>query len=227
MSTDDSFKKEPESLGNQLAENLNRNVMRQFARDRASAARGDTVYDSEWTPPTGMALILDAAVFAAYKHREGTRKDEEESPYINHPLEVARTLAIEGGVQDDIILAAAILHDTIEDTKTEERELRARFGREVASIVVEVTDDETLPKAERKRLQIEHAHSLSPRAKLVKLADKIANVRDVLYRPPADWSAERREEYVEWARRVVEQLHGVNEGLKTVFAEACKHRPTE
>lgn len=88
--------------------------------------------------------------------------------------------------------------------KTEERELRARFGREVASIVVEVTDDKTLPKAERKRLQIEHAHSLSPHAKLVKLADKIANVRDVLYRPPTDWSAERREEYVEWARQVVE-----------------------
>jgi GTP diphosphokinase / guanosine-3',5'-bis(diphosphate) 3'-diphosphatase len=128
---------------------------------------------------------------------------------------------IEGGVQDEIVLAAAILHDTIEDTETEERELRARFGEDVASIVVEVTDDKTLPKAERKRHQIEHAHSLSRRAKLVKLADKIANVRDVLYRPPSDWSAQRREEYIEWARQVVEQMRGVSESLETVFDQAC------
>src|ERR1041384_6973072 len=126
-----------------------------------------------------IALLLKALHFAANKHRDQRRKDIDASPYINHPIEVAETLARVGGVTDLVTLQAAILHDTIEDTTTTPEELEAAFGAEVRRVVEECTDDTKLPKADRKRLQIEHAPHLSHRAKLVKLGDKIANVRSV------------------------------------------------
>jgi guanosine-3',5'-bis(diphosphate) 3'-pyrophosphohydrolase len=161
--------------------------------------------------------ILRAAVFAAEKHRDQRRKDAEASPYINHPLTVARLLAEEGGITDPDVLCAALLHDTIEDTATTAHELREVFGDRVTSIVLELTDDKSLPKAERKRLQVEHAASLSTEAKLVKLADKIANVRDIIHSPPADWPASRKTEYFAWAASVVKGLHGVSPTLECEF----------
>ena len=134
-----------------------------------------------------LKLVLRAAEFAADRHRSQRRKDVEASPYINHPLTVAAILAEEGDVTDATVLAAALLHDTVEDTQTSIAEVEQLFGREVASIVAEVTDDKSLEKAERKRLQVERAHSKSEGAKLVKLADKIANLRDIAACPPADW----------------------------------------
>ena len=138
-----------------------------------------------------LALLLKALAFAAHKHRDQRRKDAEASPYINHPIALAEVLAGEGGISDVEVLAAALLHDTIEDTATTAAELRAEFGERIAAMVEEVTDDEKLPKAERKRLQIVHAAALSPGAKLVKLADKICNLRDVAERPPAQWNLQR------------------------------------
>jgi len=140
-------------------------------------------------------MILKAASFAAVKHRDQRRKDAAASPYINHPLELARVLADVGGVTDAATLCAALLHDTIEDTDTTRDELARQFGEEVAALVAEVTDDKSLPKAERKRLQVEHAATISDKAKRVKLADKICNLRDVATSPPSDWSLERRREY--------------------------------
>ena len=134
-----------------------------------------------------LALLLKALAFAAHKHRDQRRKDPEASPYINHPIALADVLVNEGGVTDVEVLCAALLHDTVEDTATTPDELAEAFGARVASIVAEVTDDTRLPKAERKRLQIEHAGALSTQAKLVKLADKICNLRDVAQRPPASW----------------------------------------
>ena len=128
-------------------------------------------------------LILRAAAFAARKHRDQRRKDAEASPYINHPLELARVLAEVGEVTDSATLCAALLHDTIEDTDATQEELAREFGAEIAALVVEVTDDKSLAKAERKRQQVEHAAHLSPKAKLVKLADKISNLSDVATRP--------------------------------------------
>ena len=110
-----------------------------------------------------------------------------------------------------------MLHDTIEDTETTADELRALFGDQVASVVLEVTDDKSLDKAQRKQLQIEHAAHCSPQAKLVKLADKICNLRDLLTSPPADWSAERKQAYFDWAAAVVAGLRGVHPGLEAVF----------
>ena len=138
-----------------------------------------------------MNRVISAISFAADKHRNQRRKDIEASPYINHPIALANILANEAGIEDEKVLVAAILHDTIEDTETTTQELADLFGDDVTAIVLEVTDDKSLPKAERKRLQVEHAPTISRRAKLVKLADKIANLRDIAASPPADWPLQR------------------------------------
>src|SRR6185436_9545412 len=114
-------------------------------------------------------------------------------------------------------LQAAILHDTIEDTQTTAEELESRFGAEVRRLVEEVSDDQRLPKAERKRLQIEHAPHLSPKAKLIKIADKISNVRDVTHSPPTHWPYQRRCEYLDWAEKVVAGLRGSNSAVDELF----------
>lgn len=170
-------------------------------------------------------LILRAAAFAARKHRDQRRKDAEASPYINHPLELARVLAEVGGVTDAATLCAALLHDTIEDTDTTGDELTREFGAEIAGLVAEVTDDKSLPKAERKRMQIEHAATISDKAKRVKLADKISNLTDVAHSPPADWDLERRRQYFDWAHSVIDRLRGVDARLEAAFDAAYSARP--
>jgi len=169
--------------------------------------------------------LFIALEFAATKHRDQRRKDVHASPYINHPISLARTLTVEGGVTDTLALMAAILHDTIEDTDTTYEELRVRFGRTVAGVVREVTDDSSLPKAQRKQAQIDNAPHVSKRAALVKLADKIVNLRDMDANPPALWPLERRREYFDWARSVVDQLPQVNKKLRRVFDQAYARRP--
>jgi guanosine-3',5'-bis(diphosphate) 3'-pyrophosphohydrolase len=164
-----------------------------------------------------LAALVQAVAFAADKHRNQRRKDAEASPYINHPIALANVLANEGGVQDVTVLCAAVLHDTIEDTETTADELRALFGEQVASVVLEVTDDKSLEKSVRKQRRIAHAPHISPQAQLVKLADKISNLRDILASPPADWSPERKQAYVDWAANVVAGLRGVHPGLESVF----------
>jgi (p)ppGpp synthase/HD superfamily hydrolase len=166
-----------------------------------------------------LVTILQALHFAAAKHRDQRRKGAEASPYINHLIEVAELLARVGEVTDSVVLQAAILHDTLEDTQTTPAELDAIFGPEVREVVAEITDDKQLPKAERKRLQIVHAPQLSTRAKLVKLADKIANVRSIIDTPPAEWSLERKREYLDWSERVVAGCRGSNAALERAFAE--------
>ena len=176
-------------------------------------------------PDGDLALLLKALAFAAHKHRDQRRKDAEASPYINHPIALAEVLAGEGGVADIEVLAAALLHDTIEDTATTVEELQQQFGARIAAIVAEVTDDQKLPKAERKRLQIVHAAGLSGGAKLVKLADKICNLRDVAVRPPAKWDLERRREYFDWARQVIDGLRGAHPALEAAFDAAYGRKP--
>jgi guanosine-3',5'-bis(diphosphate) 3'-pyrophosphohydrolase len=173
---------------------------------------------------TDIALILHATAFAADKHRNQRRKDAEASPYINHPVALANLLA-QAGIGDATVLAAALLHDTIEDTDATPEELIATFGAEIAAVVLELTDDKSLPKAERKRLQIEHAADLSSAAKLVKLADKICNLRDMSDSPPKDWSLERKREYFDWARRVVAGLRGTHARLEQLFDVEYARRP--
>jgi len=175
--------------------------------------------------PDDIGLVLKAAHFAAQKHKDQRRKDASASPYINHPLALASTLRDEGLVEDVTVLAAALLHDTIEDTDTDYDELRGQFGDEVAEIVAEVTDTKWLKKTSRKRLQVSKAARASSGAKLVKLADKISNLRDIIASPPADWPVERKREYFDWAKKVVDQIRGENAKLERRFDQLYRQRP--
>lgn len=169
-----------------------------------------------------VAAILKAIHFAAGKHCIQCRKDVEKSPYINHLIEVAEILSRVGGVTDLVTLQAAILHDTVEDTKTSFEELEREFGAEVRAVVEYVTDDKQLPKDERKRLQIEHAPHIPERAKLVKMGDKISNVLGVTQAPPADWSLERRQEYLDWTEKVVAGCRGCNPALENHYDQVLQ-----
>jgi len=164
-----------------------------------------------------LVTLLRALEFAAHKHRAQRRKGRDSDPYINHPISVAATIATVGRVTDIVTLTAAVLHDTVEDTRTTFEEIERDFGGEVREVVAELTDDKRLPKEERKRLQIVNAPDASRRAKLVKLADKIMNVSDITHDPPPDWPVARRREYFEWAKRVVDGCRGANTALERRF----------
>lgn len=173
----------------------------------------------------GIALVIRAVGFAANKHRDQRRKDKRASPYINHPIALAEVLWIEGHVRDPAVIAAALLHDTIEDTDTTPEELKGEFGREIADIVEEVTDVKFLKKRSRKMLQVARASRASSQAKLVKLADKICNLRDIVSNPPERWSVDRKREYFDWAKAVVDQIRGTNVRLERRFDQIFRNRP--
>ena len=174
---------------------------------------------------TEFSRIVDALSFAASKHRDQRRKDQDASPYINHPIGLMRVLSLEGRVHDPLVLCAALLHDTVEDTETTPEELEERFGSEIRELVMAVTDDKRLPKPMRKRLQVERAGGLSQGARLVKLADKICNLRDMADSPPADWDLERRQAYFDWCAEVVDQVRGTHPGLEAIFDQVHARRP--
>lgn len=172
---------------------------------------------------THMETVLRAAMFAAEKHRTQRRKDID-TPFINHPLQLAYIL-VQADIEDPVVLASALLHDTIEDTNTTHDEIEIVFGHEVANIVAECSDDKSLNKLERKQAQIDHAARISHKAKLVKLADKIANVSDIDGAPPAGWSLERKREYFDWAKQVVDQMRGAHAALEARFDAEYAKRP--
>lgn len=172
-----------------------------------------------------LAVLVRAASFAATRHRDQRRKDEAASPYINHPLALADLLVNEGDVADIDIIVAALLHDTIEDTNTTADEIEQAFGAVVRGIVEEVTDDMSLPRQMRKRIQVEHAPGLSSRARAVKLADKICNLRDVVDSPPAGWPIDRCRDYFDWAKAVIDGLRGEHERLEALFDDVYGRRP--
>ena len=164
-----------------------------------------------------MQTVLKAARFASVKHASQKRKGLAAEPYLNHLIEVAELVSISLAELDPNVIAAAFLHDTIEDTRTTRQELLDAFGEDITNLVCEVTDDKSLPKAERKRLQIEHAPHISARAQTIKIADKISNLRAILFTPPEDWDLRRRQEYFTWAKRVVDGCTAPNRFLKQEF----------
>jgi guanosine-3',5'-bis(diphosphate) 3'-pyrophosphohydrolase len=168
-----------------------------------------------------LALVMSASKFAAAKHKKQKRKDNE-TPYINHPLEVAELLTRIAKVSDPEVIVAALLHDTVEDTDTKPEEIRTAFGDRVLSMVMECTDDKSLPKPERKRLQVVNASHKSDEAKLIKIADKISNIRDIVECPPPDWIWERRWDYLKWAEDVFAGLRGVSYELDEFFIETVE-----
>lgn len=169
------------------------------------------------TPSDPTGLLLKALRFSAEKHRDQRRKDSTQSPYINHPIQVAELLWDVGGVRDPATLIAAVLHDTIEDTDATAEEIEALFGAEVAALVLEVSDDRSLPQAVRKQLQVDNAAHKSFKAKLIKLADKACNLADITHSPPPDWSPQRRRDYVLWGERVVAGLRGASPALEAEY----------
>src|SRR3954453_13702098 len=166
--------------------------------------------------------IMSAARFAAEKHAQQKRKGENGEPYFNHLLEVAELIAASSPHLDVELVMAAFLHDTVEDTGVTLQELEQRFGKDVADLVSEVTDDKSLPKEIRKQLQVEHTPEKSSRAQTLKLADKISNLRAIISSPPVGWSRERKQQYFEWARQVVSGIASPNEYLKSEFDKAYR-----
>ena len=164
--------------------------------------------------------IMAAARFAAEKHAQQKRKGENGEPYFNHLLEVAELITASSPHLDVELIIAAFLHDTVEDTGVTLQELEQRFGKEVADLVAEVTDDKSLPKEIRKQLQVEHTPEKSSRAQTLKLADKISNLRAIISSPPVGWSRERKQQYFEWARQVVSGIASPNPFLKSEFDKA-------
>lgn len=168
--------------------------------------------------------LFKALSFAADKHRHQTRKGDQPIPYINHPIAVADLLVNVGNVTDTDTIVAALLHDTIEDTDTKLSELKNEFGSAVAKLVAEVSDDKNLTWKERKQLQIQHAPTLSPRARLIKLADKTCNLRDIVSDPPKGWSLRRKQEYFDWAKKVIDQIRGASPALEKAFDQAFSRK---
>jgi guanosine-3',5'-bis(diphosphate) 3'-pyrophosphohydrolase len=164
-----------------------------------------------------LVLVSRAADFAAERHRDQRRKGRGQVPYVNHLADVARLLAVATKGADAELVAAGWLHDTVEDTATSHNELVSAFGDDVASLVREVTDDKSLPKAERKRLQVAKTPAKTPRAKMIKLADLTSNLRQL----PDDWEAQRIHDYFEWADQVAAGCRGVNAELERTFDQTA------
>ena len=169
-----------------------------------------------------LVLVLRAADLAAQWHVHQRRKGHAAEPYVNHLLEVANLVTQATDGSEPNVIIAALLHDAIEDQYVNAATIASEFGQSVADIVLEVTDDKSLPKAERKRLQVEHAAHKSREAKLVKLADKVGNVRAIADSTSPDWTPERRLEYVRWARDVVAGLRGASSLLEQQFDDAVR-----
>lgn len=173
---------------------------------------------------TNNILLFEALHLASLRHKAQQRKGADRAPYINHLIHVT-FLLIETGKENDLqLLLSAILHDILEDTVSSEEDreqlshfIKNKFGKEVLSIVLEVTDDKSLPKQERKRLQIQYAPGLSLKARKLKIADKISNLMDIINHPPKDWDNERKKEYFAWAKAVVDKIRGCNKPLEKLF----------
>ena len=172
-----------------------------------------------------LKLLIKALTFAANKHRNQRRKNVDASPYINHPISLVSILCNEVHLTDINLICSALLHDTVEDTETTVDELEIEFGPVISSIVMEVTDDKTIiAKQERKQLQIEHASHISDHAKLLKLTDKISNLRDLTIDPPVTWGLQRQRDYFDWAKQVIDQLRGTHSELEELFDDAYSER---
>lgn len=185
---------------------------------RTTQSCNDAISESD------LAVLMEAMCFSSEKHKEQRRKNPKQHPYINHPIRVARLLAVDAGIKDISVIIGALLHDTVEDTETTLEEIEALFGPDVAKIVKEVSDDKTLPKETRKQLQIEHAPFVSSHAKLVKLADKLDNLTDLLAITPTGWQPERVLQYFSWSEKVIAGLRGTNAPLEDKLDDVLARR---
>ena len=169
-----------------------------------------------------ISRITRALEFACRKHVHQRRKGEHGEPYVNHLAEVAHLVAEATGGNDANLVIAALLHDCVEDQNVTRDEIAAVFGDDVACIVMEVTDDKQIPKHLRKLAQVEHAARISARARVLKIADKTANLRSIQHSPPA-WPASRKRRYFAWAQAVVAGARGINPAIDAAFDAEVEH----
>jgi guanosine-3',5'-bis(diphosphate) 3'-pyrophosphohydrolase len=169
-----------------------------------------------------LRLVSEAALLAAQRHSGVARKGRGNEPYVNHLAEVANLLSEASGGADAELVAAGWLHDILEDTDTTREELADRFSVRVAALVAEVSDDMGLPKDERRRLQVVAAPHKSPDAKLIKIADKISNIRARIAPEPNAGERADLVDYVGWAEQVVSGCRGGNAWLDRTFDETVR-----
>lgn len=186
----------------------NPKVMRMFDETVA-----EWVLYSQEHPDFDFSQLMTAITFAASAHAGQIRKDREGTPYIIHPIGVARILWEEGKIQDVDILIGALLHDVLEDTNFTPDSISKHFGADILKIVIELTDPK-LSSQEKKQRQIEKAPHMSQSAKLIKLADRLYNIRDLKASPPLKWTSEDIQSYMQWGRKLLDVLRGTNEFLE-------------
>ena len=176
-------------------------------------------------PLSGTQIILAALSFATRKHRHQHKNDTQSSAGISQPIQIAHVLGVEGNIADEQVIAAAILHDTIEDAETTNEELRQHFGLTIAEVVEEVTGDVSMSVQQRKLHQLEQAPHISRRAKLIKLAERICDLRDMADSPPADLTTRQIQDYFDWSKEVVDCMRGISPSLEGAFDEVYARRP--
>ena len=187
--------------------------------------------DTDERPPAipqaapSLPVVMRAAQFAAERHKSQRRRGAAREPYVNHLLEVAALLAAATDGRDPDLVVAGLLHDLIEDQGVSADDIARQFGVAVAALVLEVTTDKSLPETERGRLQIAHAAHKSPRARMLRIADLVSNLRALRQSPPADWSVERQREYFRWAHDMVAAGRGLSPRLDAAFDEAYAAGP--
>ncbi|MFH4979937.1 hypothetical protein AB6A40_006646 [Gnathostoma spinigerum] len=190
-----------------------------FNQQTAHSRREENINGTPVSSSDQLAVVIKACDFAARRHRTQRRKDLLQTPYINHPIGVAHILTSEANITDLATITAAILHDTVEDTNTSFEEIEEMFGKEVHDIVKECSDDKSLPREVRKKLQVENAPRRSLKARLVIMADKLYNCRDAERSTPVGWDRSRKLEYMRWAKRVVERFEPTNKALESALNE--------
>lgn len=166
-----------------------------------------------------MKKIVRACSYAAQMHAGQRRKGAAGEPYVNHVIDVADRVA-QSAAADETLVIAALLHDVVEDTRGTAAEIAAMFGADVAALVLEVSDNKALPKAERKWQQEMTVAAKSDGAKRIKLADKASNLTALALSPPTHWDAARKADYVAWAMRVIEPCRGLDPLLEAGFDAA-------
>ena len=165
--------------------------------------------------PTAHAFMAKALYFATLAHEQQRRKTGD-VPYIKHPIGVAN-YAINAKVQNPNVIVACYLHDVVEDTFVTIEDIEEHFGPKIAKFVAEVTDDKNLSKVERKKGQIEHSKHISKEAKIVKLCDKLYNLKDLVRNPI--WEPERVQGYFVWSYIIVNNMRETNKCLEDQLDE--------
>ncbi len=186
-------------------------VLQQFDLFSASLLQG---VSSRLIREEDAGVVFDALIFGAEKHKAQVRSNLKKTPYIIHPIEVADFVMRIGKVYDKNVLSAALLHDVMDETGTTYEEIENRYGKIVSQYVQEMTVKKELTLKEQKKYQIIQAFHQTPSVAVIKLSDKLSNLKTLAQTPPASWSRDRIDQYFQWAQSVIENLPEANSFLK-------------